>query len=73
MTNIQNQALAILQGLFGDVHCEEVHGGVHGGEHYLAGSFTHRGMKRVFLLRIDGIDDKCLKPSLAPIVRSLIN
>ncbi len=65
MTNTVTQALAICQDLFPsfslkdsrsiifDVHFEVVHGGVHGGEHYLAGGFTYEGRRRFFLLRLD--------------------
>lgn len=57
MTNIQARAMAILRDSFPPpyygFHCEVVHGGVHGGEHYLAGGVTWRGLRRFFLLRLD--------------------
>jgi len=56
MTNIPSQALAILRGSFEDVHCEEVRGGLHGGEHYLAVSFTCKGVREFLLLRIDNLE-----------------
>ncbi len=55
MADIQSRGEAILRDSFE---------GVHGGEHYLAGGVTHKGIRRYFLLRLDGLDKRRLKIAL---------
>ncbi len=73
MTNTATQALAILRDSFPPpyygVYCEEVQGGVHGGEHYLAGGVSKDGQRRFFLVSLRMIGDVTLEVALAHAIR----
>lgn len=72
MSDIQIQAMKVLRDVFPlpgyEVHCEEVSGGVHGGEHYLAVGLTFEGIRRFFLLRVDTVG---LETTIANMVKLL--